>query len=317
VSTISFNSTKVSLKEFKIRCRLLMRHYLLTPLFTFIFIFSVSAQKEGVEEPIIQTFRHTRVINSHSVETLQARKLDFRVVHRFGDIAGANGGWPTFYGLETASDVMIGFEYGVTDNIMIGLNRAAGSGPLKQNLNSLLKIRIMNQERNGNLPLSLTVVGVATYSTMQKSNIESQLNFFAKGSHRLTSHIGLHLARKFSDRISAQFNAQWTYRNVVLAGDKNDLVSLGGALRLQLNKSVGLLLDATFPVLSDLRTSDNGFYPALGIGFEFDTSGGHVFQVSFTNATGISPTDYIPYTRSNWGDGGYRLGFIISRLFNL
>ena len=278
---------------------------------------SVSGQKEGVEEPIIQTFRHTRVINSHSVETLQKGKLDFRVVHRFGDAVGPNGGWPTFYGLETASDVSIGFEYGVSDHIMIGINRAAGAGPLKQNLNGLMKFRIMNQERNGNLPISLTAVGVLTYSTMQKSTNESQLNFFAKGFHRMTSHIGIHLARKFSDGFSAQFNAQWTYRNVVLAGDKNDLVSLGGALRYQLNKSVGILIDATFPLLSDLRTSDNGYYPALGIGFEFDTSGGHVFQVSFTNATGISPTDYIPYTRSNWADGGFRLGFIISRLFNI
>lgn len=274
-------------------------------------------QQNGVEEPIIQTFRHTRIINSHSVETLPARKLDFRIVHRFGDLAGDNGGWPTFYGLENASDVSIGLEYGLTDNIMVGLSRTKGVGPLRQNLNGLLKIRIMTQERNGNLPFSLTAIGMTSYSTMQKSEIVGVLNFFAKGSHRMTSHFGMHLARKFSDTFSAQFNAQWTYRNVVLTGDENDLASIGGGFRAQLGKSIAILVDTTFPVLSDLRSSENDYYPCIGIGFEFDTSGGHVFQVNLTNSQAIQETDYIPYTRSNWGDGQFRLGFTISRLFNM
>ena len=280
-------------------------------------IFGFASGQESEEEQIIQTFRHTRVINSHSVETLPARKLDFRVVHRFGDLAGENGGWPTFYGLESASDVEIGFEYGVTDAIMVGISRTKGSGPLRQNINNLLKMRIMNQERNGNLPFSLTVVGITSYSTMQKAESSSQLNFFAKGSHRLTSHLGLHIARKFSDRFSVQFNAQWTYRNIVLEGDSNDLVSIGGGLRWQMTKGIGFLVDTTFPMLSDLRTSDNNYYPSIGFGFEFDTSGGHIFQVNFTNSSGIQPTDYIPYTRANWGDGEFRMGFTISRLFSI
>lgn len=275
------------------------------------------AQKEGVEEPIIQTFRHSRLINSHSVETLPARKMDFRIVHRFGDLIGDNGGWPTFYGLENASDVSIGFEYGLTDFIMVGINRTKGSGPLKQNLNGLLKARIMTQERNGNLPFSLTAVTSLSFSTMQKSEIVGVLNFFAKGSHRLTSHFGLHLARKFSDRFSGQFNAQWTYRNVVLTGDDNDLASIGGGFRVQMTKSLAVLLDTTFPILSELRTAENGYYPSIGIGFEFDTSGGHVFQINLTNSQGIAETDYIPYTRSDWADGEFRLGFTISRLFNM
>ena len=200
---------------------------------------------------------------------------------------------------------------------MLGVSRSKGAGPLKQNLNGFLKVRIMTQERNGNIPISLAAIGMTSYSTMQKSDIVGVLNFFAKGSHRLTSHLGLHLARKFSDRFSAQFNAQWTYRNVVLTGDENDLVSIGGGLRAQLGKSIAILMDTTFPILSDLRTSENDYYPSIGFGLEFDTSGGHVFQLNITNSQGIMETDYIPYTRSNWSDGEFRLGFTISRLFNM
>ena len=200
---------------------------------------------------------------------------------------------------------------------MIGISRAKGSGPLKQNIHGLTKVRIMKQERNGNLPISLTAVGMLSISTMQKSEIVGVLNFFEKGSHRMTSHFGLHMARKFSDRFSGQFNAQWTYRNVVLTGDENDLISIGGGFRAQLGKSIAVLIDTTFPIISDLRTSDNDYYPSIGIGFEFDTSGGHVFQLNLTNSQGIVETDYIPYTRSSWGDGEFRLGFTISRLFSM
>lgn len=281
-------------------------------------IIEVWGQKEGVEEQLLETFRHSRIISSHSVETLPARKMDFRIVHRFGDLAGSSGGWPTFYGLENAADVAIGFEYGITDALMVGISRTKGAGPLKQNINGLVKARIMTQERNGNLPISLSVVGMMSVSTMQRSELETVLNFFERGLHRLTSHFGLHVARKFSDRFSGQFNAQWTYRNVVLAGDENDLASLGGGFRAQVTKSMAVLGDVTFPVLSELRSEeDSGFYPSIGVGFEFDTGGGHVFQVNLTNSQGIVETDYIPYTRSNWGDGEFRLGFTISRLFNL
>lgn len=265
---------------------------------------------------VVKTFKDTRVINAHSVETVPARKLDFRITHRFGDLAGDAGGWPTFYGLENAADVAMGLEYGVTNNITVGITRTKGSGPLKQNVLGLLKIAVMKQEINGNLPFSLTVVGRNSFSTMQKSQTEGVLHFFESGAHRLSYHIGLYAARKFGERFSFQANAAWTYRNIVPDDDLNDLVSAGAAMRIQVTRAFGLIFDATVP-FSSLRTTENGYYPSFGVGFEFDTMGGHVFQINLTNATGIEETDYIPYTRSNWGEGEFRLGFTVSRLFSL
>ena len=268
------------------------------------------------QEKVFQTFKDTRVINAHSIETIPAGKLDFRIGHRFGDIAGVSGGWPTFYGLENATDVMIGFEYGVTDNMMIGINRAKGAGPLRQNVNFLTKMRIISQEHGGSKPFSLTFLAMGTGSTMPKSNTEGVLNFFEKTAHRFSYHMQLIAGKKFSDYFSWQFSAGWTYRNIVPSNDKNDLVSLGSAMRIQMTKSMGFIIDATVPI-SELRTPDNGYYPALGIGLEWETGGGHVFQLNFTNATGLSETDYIPYTQSNWLDGEFRMGFTISRLFTI
>ncbi len=157
---------------------------------------------------------------------------------------------------------------------------------------------------------------MGTGSTMPKSATEGVLSFFEKSAHRFSYHLQLIAGKKFSDYFSWQLSAGWTYRNLVPSNDKNDLVSVGSAMRIQMTKSMGIILDATVPI-SELRTTSNGFYPALGFGFEWDTGGGHIFQLNFTNATGLSETDYIPYTQSNWLDGEFRMGFTISRLFTI
>ena len=153
-------------------------------------------------------------------------------------------------------------------------------------------------------------------STMPRSDIEGVLNFFDKTAHRFSYHMQAIIARQFSERFSLQLSGSWTYRNLVPAEDQNDIASVGMAMRIQATKSLGLIFDGVMPI-SQLRTTENGYYPGLGIGFEWETGGGHVFQLNLTNTRGIAETDYIPYNTSNWLDGEYRMGFTISRLFTL
>jgi hypothetical protein len=157
---------------------------------------------------------------------------------------------------------------------------------------------------------------MTSFSTMPKSTNEGSISFFAKTEHRQSHHLEIILATKLSSRFALQATGAWTYRNIVTSQDQNDLASLSGALKWQMSKSFGLLFEGRYS-FSSLRTAENGYYPALGIGFEWETGGGHVFQMNLTNATGIAETDFIPYTKSNWSDGEYRLGFTISRLFRL
>ncbi len=270
----------------------------------------------NAQEKIHLTFKDTRVINTHSTEMLKGGQMDVRIGHRFGDLAGERGGWQSFYGLENASDILTGLEFGLTDNFMVGLSRTKGAGPLKQNIHALGKIRLISQEINGSQPFSLALLGMGSYSTMPKGNTKGTLNFFEKRAHRASYHLAAILARKFSPYFSAQVNAAWTYRNLVFSGDKNDLVSMGLAAKFQVTKSIGLIFDGTY-VFSELRTAENDYYPMVGFGFEWDTGGGHVFQFNLTNSTGIVETDYIPNTTSNWADGEFRIGFTISRRFKI
>lgn len=274
----------------------------------------------GAQDYVYRTFKDTRVINTHSVEQLGKRKLDIRIGHRFGDLLGDNGGWPTFYGLESAADVLIGAEYGVTDNISLGVFRTKGAGDLNQLVNTVLKYRLVRQEKNGK-PFTITALGVGTLSTSQKNPDSPGLNRFPKFSHRMVYSVQFLIGRKFSDKFSLQISPGYTHRNLVESFDNNDIISLGFAGRVQITKVIGLVADFTLPVTGIQSPFDDtpntpDYRPALGVGLEFDT-GGHVFQVNLTNSKGLMETDYIPYTTSQWSEGEFRIGFTISRLFNL
>jgi len=276
------------------------------------FIFSTF--QINAQDPVFQTFKDTRIINSHSVETVPDRKLDFRIGHRFGN---TKGGWQTLYGLESAADVLFGFEYGLSNELTIGVSRTKGAGELSALISPSMKYRILHQKEDNSMPLSLTLMGVSTISTM-KSTAGDELTNFDKFAHRVSYTAQILIARKFSQRFTLQIMPGYTHRNKVDFDDVNGIFSVGAATRIQINKVFGIIADATF-LLADRPNEIDGsqkFFAPMGIGLEIDT-GGHIFQINFTNATGIIENDYIPYTTSNWGDNEFRLGFTISRIFNL
>ena len=160
-------------------------------------------------------------------------------------------------------------------------------------------------------------MGVASISTMKSTDVEGVLSNFGKFAHRISYTAQALIARKFSDRFSFQIMPGYTHRNQVEIDDVNGIFSIGAATRIQINKVFGIIADFTMP----LADRPEGFYAPLGIGLEIET-GGHVFQLNFTNATGIIENDYIPYTTTQWGKNAngkteFRFGFTVSRIFNL
>ncbi|MBR9922478.1 MAG: hypothetical protein GYB31_16695 [Bacteroidetes bacterium] len=276
----------------------------------------------GQEDGAYRTFKDTRVINAHSAEMLQKRKLDIRISHRFGDMFGASGGWATFYGLETAADILTGADYGVTDDFTVGLYRTKGAGDRKQLVNGMLKYRLVRQKAEG-APISLAGVFVSSLSTMPRQENAQGVASFPKFIHRFAFSGQVIIARKFSNAFSMQIMPGYTHRNLVADDDVNGIFSVGLAGRIQMTKVLGLILEGQLPLngpqspfSGEERLSGPPYQPAIGVGFEIDT-GGHVFQINLTNSSGIVATDYLVNTRSNWLNGEFRLGFTISRIFNL
>ena len=54
----------------------------------------------------------------------------------------------------------------------------------------------------------------------------------------------------------------------------------------------------------------------LSVGFDIET-GGHVFQLHFSNSTGMNERAFITETTGKWGKGEIRFGFNLSRVFQI
>jgi hypothetical protein len=59
-----------------------------------------------------------------------------------------------------------------------------------------------------------------------------------------------------------------------------------------------------------------GYHNPLSIGFDLET-GGHVFQLHFTNSKGMNERAFLTQTENDWGDGDIFFGFNISRSFQI
>jgi hypothetical protein len=269
---------------------------------------------QEVPTPVYNTFNDTRVINSHSTETLWKNEFDFRIGHRFGDIGGTNGGAATMFGIDNSADISIGFEYGVTNNLDIAITRYKGAGPYRQLLEGYAKYKFIRQ--TSETPISL--VGIAKiYGTLMKSDIDSTSpTYFTKFPQRLAFSYQLLIARKFSERFSLQIMPTYIHRNFVAFEDQNSTIAIGAGFRYQITKLIGVVGEYHYILRdNDLAVSASTKDP-IGLAVEFNT-GGHVFQLNFTNSRGFGEAQYIPSTLSDLSKGEFRFGFTIARVFKM
>ncbi|MGB1243489.1 MAG: DUF5777 family beta-barrel protein [Chitinophagales bacterium] len=287
-----------------------------------LFSFPIQAQ-EDPENLVYETFLGTRLIHTHTNETVDKGKLDILITHRFGDMAGDLGGFNNFFGFDNLADVRIAFEYGVSERLTLGVGRSKGfSGPLKL-VDGLAKFRLLRQTVDNKMPFSVTLYGNAVVSHMKATEDPALATSFGKFAHRMSYDVQAIISRKFSDRFSLQIMPNFLHRNFVVAGDENNNLSIGIAGRIALGKHTALIFDyyKFFSAYRDNINSQEGenilkYYNPLGIGLEIKT-GGHVFLLNFSNSPGIIENQYLPYTNKNWGDGQFRLGFNISRPIQL
>lgn len=261
--------------------------------------------------PRVAIFASSRLILSESNETVKKGNLNFLVIHRFGDLAGAQGGGQTFFGLDNSSDIYIGFEYGLSDNLDIHFGRSK----FQQLIDLGLKYNVVHQSADGGSPFAITLLG--------KTGLKPYKNdgTFTQYADRFAYIAQAIIGRKFSKTFSLQITPTFIKNNTslpFLPGNDNQFFALGAAARLKVTKRMGIVVDYAHP-FSTFRSNSpapNRFYDPLGVGIEVET-GGHVFTINFSNAKAISPTNYLSDSRSDWGKGEFRLGFTISRMFDL
>lgn len=255
------------------------------------------------------TFKSTRVVLSHSSETQKKYDLDLRIRHHFGDVGGAFGGSHTLYGLDIATDLYIGFDYGLTNKLTLGIGRSKHD----ELFNFFIKQKAIEQSKEAS-PLTLTLLAQAGIIA-RKENFENEFN---NDSTRTSYVFQAIIARKFSEHLSLQITPTYLLRSLHVAfGDNQNLFSMGFAGRFKLTKRLSLIGDYQLVnAFGRPRNIYDTYFNPLGLGLEIET-GGHVFSLNFMNSEYIIENSFLPDTKKSWNDGGVRFGFTISRNFSL
>jgi len=262
----------------------------------------------------LATFKASRLINGQTIETVSKNHLNFWISHRFGAV---NSGFlSNFFGLDEAK-IRLGLEYGLTDNWLIG----AGRSSLEKTYDFYTKYKVLRQSNK--FPVTVAGLGGWSINTMETGYVmESGAEMRFNNNKERYSYWGqVLIARKFNENLSIQVMPTFLHYNKVEDPSiPNDLLALGIGGRYKLTKRFTLSGEYyhAFTDPGAYEASTGKAYPyhdAISIGVDIET-GGHVFQLHFTNSRGMIERHFIGQTTGSWEDGDIFYGFNIARTFS-
>ena len=270
---------------------------------------SLDSLSDNEKDYVSATFKTTRLVDQHTLETVGPRTLDFRISHRFGPInSKAYNAW----GLDGPANIRLSLEYSFDGRFMFGIGRSSH----EKMVDGFLKYKLFRQTTNGGMPVSITLFAGSYYTALKDGNIVA--NGFDKYEHRssrLSYCYEIMIGRKFTPGFSFQIAPWFVHYNLVdHITDKNDAYGLSAMFRLKFTKRSAFTGEYAYR-LNDYSL-DVKYYDSMSFGYELET-GGHVFQIHFTNSFGLVENQFFSHTDSKWNNMGIRLGFNISRVFTL
>jgi len=249
------------------------------------------------------SFKSSRIINSISLENTAEGVLDLRISHRFGTM---NSGVDEFFGLDNAN-TRIGFDYGIKPWIMVGIGRST----YEKAYDGFFKVRILRQSTGSkNMPVSLQFFSSLMINSLKAANPNQDL-FTSRMGYTFQALLG----RKFSKNMTIQIMPTLVHRNFVeTKPEANDVFSLGVGGRQKFTKRMALTYEFYYVFPNQLAPQYVDYSFSVGVDIE---TGGHVFQVFFTNSAGMNEQQFITANTGDWANGDIRIGFNISRVFTV
>lgn len=264
-----------------------------------------------VDKTVIAAFKGLKVVNFESTKLASKKDFYFVVAHRFGSV---KNGFDDFFGLDNAV-TQLKFIYGVNDWLNVGIARSS----FQKKYGVHIKYQLMPQEKDG-FPVTLVGYNLATINTSLEKDQYANLEF----ADRLTYTSQLLISRKFNESFSLLLAPTFIHENLATRSrevledgtklnydeDHNQFaMGFGGrykiSRRVSINADYGLHLN---------RNENSNFRNPLSVGVDIET-GGHVFQMHFTNAQAMFEEGYIVQGQGDWSDGDFFFGFNISRVF--
>jgi hypothetical protein len=287
--------------------------FLISTVFLAIFRFSLPAQDldkllgnidvDNTPDYAYGTFKGTTIINGQSVEVPGRKDLHFLISHRFGAV---NTGIYNFFGLDQAT-TRLGLEYGIADILSVSIGRST----YEKTYDAGIKVKVLRQQTGiKNIPLTMSVFCAGFVETTKWEDPERD-NLF---SSRLSFSTQLLIARKFNKHLSLQISPSYVHINLVpTAADQNNIYSVGFGGRYKLTPKFSI--NSEYYYLLPGETADD-YANSLSFGVDIET-GGHVFQLHFTNSQLMYTPGFIARTEGKWEEGDIFIGFNIFRVFSL
>jgi len=139
-------------------------------------LLSLIQEPTASAEKVFATFKTSKIVNAQSIETVKHKCLDFRIMHRFDDIA-VNGSAHTLWGFDNSNDIRFSFDYGLTENLTLGFSRSK----YNELLELYSKWRFLEQTTTNSVPISIAAYFCTGFSPVDEA-------FFYSGVDKNTPH---------------------------------------------------------------------------------------------------------------------------------
>ncbi|HLP75101.1 MAG TPA: DUF5777 family beta-barrel protein [Bacteroidales bacterium] len=257
--------------------------------------------------PVRFTFGTSMLIDNQTIETPYKGGLELNIHHRFSLIEN----YHNLYGIYGSANTRLGLNYGITERIMVGI----GTTKDYKLQDIQWKYRILQQTEDNKMPVSVAYYGNFVADLQKKDAFGPEESY--KEIHRLSYFNQLIIARKFSEKISAQVAPSVTYFNSVpvysdTAGYKNLNFGVSVGARANLFGAHSLILE--YDQLLTHQDIAEQPKPNLALGWEINTAT-HCFQVFAANYSQIINQRNLVFNTNDFAKGKYLIGFNITVRF--
>ena len=244
-------------------------------------------------------FKGLKVINFESTKLVAKGGFNFIVSHRFGTV---KNGFQNLFGLDEAV-THLNFVYGLSDHINISASRSSN----QKIYEVATKFRLVNQQA-GKMPFTVVSYTSVLANTALETDNLPKLEF----KHRLSYVAQLLVSRKMNKNLSLILSPTFFHDNYLTDDFQENSqygVGFGGRYKLgnrwSLNTEYGVHLN---------RSKNSLYNNPFSIGVDLET-GGHVFQLLFTNSQSMNTNGVFGTSTGEWGEGDVYFGFNLARSF--
>ncbi len=258
----------------------------------------LESQNEYKTTNNFSAFKAIKIVNNQSTKQASEKELYLYVSHRFGSI---DEGINTLFGLDIAN-TKIELLYGLTNNLQIGFSRES----FKKTYSLNAKYNITTQ--SSKLPINSSLYISYNYNSLLDQDIYPTLS----NSDRNLFFGQLLLSKNFSDKISLQLSPTYAKRGfneTIFEQENNIILGLASSYRITHRLAFNIEYSANLD-----RPEISPFNDVLSFGIDIET-GGHVFQLLFSNTQTIDNVSVMTDAEGSWKDGKIYFGFNILRVF--